>query len=318
MENRPFFSILIPVCNQENKMDISFDSVRSQGFDDFEIVYVDDGSTDGSFAQLEEFAKRDDRVRIVRHEKNRSLLAARFTGMKEARGQYILFLDSDDYYSENTLITLNDVLTRNPVDVLVFGLKYVYAKREVMPLITDDYLKALFTGEMAPGVVVKCCSRKVVEKITETAEPFYCNMGEDSYMSTLVFSNARTVGVIEKLFYNYVDEGGMSASRGTHTIEKLKRALENMDASGSHIISYTEKYKPEYLEGAKEAAARLLRYVALQYSLYEEDYRNVFEALNLLRKEGYRDAFDFACSRLMEIKVKRSLGMEAPIGFDLK
>lgn len=317
MEKRPFFSVLIPVYNQENKMRISLDSLQAQTFQDFEIVYVDDGSTDGSYRQLQEFASQDDRIRIVQHEKNSSLLAARFTGMKHATGEYILFLDTDDHYTPDALEELHAAAVEHAPDILFYGVRWVRSGREMHPKATEDYLRGYCIGEIVPGITTKCCHRRVVEKALATAEPFYCNMGEDSFLTTVMFTNAESVYPVDRLFYQYMDEGGMS-TKGSLNMMKLKRALDSMNASGQHLIQYIEKYKPAYREGAREAAERLLRYVALQYSLYVEDYREIFDYLDFIRQEGYHDAFEFACRRVLAVKVQRSLGMEAGFGFDLK
>lgn len=317
MVKRPFFSVLIPVYNQEDKMRISLDSLREQTFQDFEIIYVDDGSTDASYAQLQAFASQDDRIHIFRHEKNASLLAARFTGMRHAAGEYILFLDSDDHYTPDALESLHAAAAERSPDILFFGVQWVRSKREMHPQASDDFLRDCFAGKIAPGITAKCCSKKVVDRVLATAEPFYCNMGEDSFLSTVLFSNADSVHTVDRLFYQYVDEGGMS-TKGSLNMAKLKRALDSVNASGQHIIGYIEKYKPEYRDGAREAADRMLRYVALQYSLYVEDYREIFDYLDLIRREGYRDAFEFACRRVLAVKVQRSMGMEAGFGFDLQ
>ena len=318
MNDHPFFSILIPVYNREDQLDVSLESIHKQTFSDYEIIYVDDGSTDGSYQELQKISGGDDRIRVFQHEKNSSLLASRFTGMKEAKGEYLLFLDSDDYYTPDTLETLHREAELHPADVLIFGVNSTVSGREAHPLITEDPLKDLLQGRIAPGVVMKSPKRSVAERIMNTAEPFYCNMGEDSFMSTVIFANAKSYHALDRLFYQYVDEGGMSATSGKHSVEMMKKALDSLRASGEHITGYISKYRPDYLEYAQEASRRLLRYAALQYTLYEKDYRDVYEALDLLRKEGCRDAFDFGCNRVLEAKVKRSLGMEATFNFDLK
>ena len=118
---RPFFSILVPVYNQVGKMDECIASLRAQTFPDFEAIFVDDGSTDASWPMLQGFVEQDERMSAVQHGENRSLLAARYTGMSHAKGEYILFLDSDDYLSDDALECLRNKLAAEPVDILRFG-----------------------------------------------------------------------------------------------------------------------------------------------------------------------------------------------------
>ena len=105
MKKTPFFSILVPVFNMESRMDDCIASIKAQTFTDYEVILVDDGSKDGSYEMLLGFAKEDSRYSAFRHEGNRSLLCARYTGMANARGRYILFLDSDDTIVPDTLET---------------------------------------------------------------------------------------------------------------------------------------------------------------------------------------------------------------------
>ena len=91
------FSVIIPVYQVEQYLRQCIDSVLRQSFTDYEVILVDDGSTDGSTAICREYAGRDSRVRMIR-QANGGLSAARNTGVGAARGDYLIFLDSDDYW----------------------------------------------------------------------------------------------------------------------------------------------------------------------------------------------------------------------------
>lgn len=99
------FSIIIPVYNVEQYLGECLESVFNQSFQDWEAVCVNDGSTDGSAAILEAYSAKDNRLRIIT-QPNGGLSAARNAGMKEANGDYILFLDSDDWLELDALETL--------------------------------------------------------------------------------------------------------------------------------------------------------------------------------------------------------------------
>lgn len=94
MSDRPFFSIIIPVYNRATLVGRALHSCLTQSFADFEIVAVDDASTDSSIAAVEAFG--DPRIRLLRHDTNQGRCPARNTGMTAARGQWFVFLDSDD------------------------------------------------------------------------------------------------------------------------------------------------------------------------------------------------------------------------------
>ena len=112
-----FFSVIVPVYNVEKYLNECVDSILSQTFTDFELILVDDGATDNSGAICDEYAQRDCRVRVI-HKENGGQSTARNRGVDEARGQYIIFLDSDDliatpdYFMDlkNNLLPETDVL----------------------------------------------------------------------------------------------------------------------------------------------------------------------------------------------------------------
>lgn len=99
------FSVVIPVYNVESYLRDCLNSVVNQTFTDWEAICVNDGSTDGSAAVLEEYADKDSRLKIIT-QPNAGLSAARNTGMKTAHGEYVLFLDSDDWLESHALETL--------------------------------------------------------------------------------------------------------------------------------------------------------------------------------------------------------------------
>ena len=120
------FSIIIPVYNVEKYLGECIDSVLGQTFKDYEIILCDDGSTDGS-GKICDFYRdscSNGTVRVL-HDINAGAAIARNRGIDAARGEYILFLDSDDFYIENTFLQmLSDKISEEKPDVLLFGIYY--------------------------------------------------------------------------------------------------------------------------------------------------------------------------------------------------
>lgn len=100
---KAFFSIIIPVYNVQDYLKECVESVLRQDFSDFEIILVDDGSTDDSGVLCDELALKDSRIRVV-HQKNQGLSGARNSGLRLAEGRYVLFLDSDDFYPQSDFL----------------------------------------------------------------------------------------------------------------------------------------------------------------------------------------------------------------------
>ena len=108
MQNDTLISVIIPVYNVENYLAQSVESILKQSFENFEIILVDDGSTDSSGRICDEYVEKDERIAAI-HQKNGGLSAARNSGLSEAEGKYVYFLDSDDYIANNTLETLVEI-----------------------------------------------------------------------------------------------------------------------------------------------------------------------------------------------------------------
>ena len=118
------FSIIIPVYNVERYLSKSLDSVINQTLKDIEIICIDDGSTDNSLRILNEYAAKDSRIIIIKQE-NHGQGIARNKGVDIANGQYVLFVDPDDWIEENTLDVLYKKFTDSGVDVIFFDYKKI-------------------------------------------------------------------------------------------------------------------------------------------------------------------------------------------------
>ena len=131
-----FFSIIIPIFNVEKYLRACLDSVLCQSYPDWEALCVNDGSSDGSVSILGEYAAKDDRI-IVINQSNAGTATARNTGLRAAKGDYIFFLDSDDWLEPDSLLILASRL--HGEDILCFsGKRYfesmgVYHPADILP-----------------------------------------------------------------------------------------------------------------------------------------------------------------------------------------
>lgn len=120
----PFFSIIIPVYNGEQCIGQCLDSIYAQGLleDDFEVICVNDASTDNTSKVILEYGLSHKNLRLITHEKNRRQGAARNTGLRAAAGEYILYIDADDAFISNALSQLKEELEKNRgIDILRFN-----------------------------------------------------------------------------------------------------------------------------------------------------------------------------------------------------
>ena len=145
----PFFSIIIPVYNVKQYLGKCLKSVLSQSFGDFECILVDDGSKDGSSELCDELACQDTRIRVV-HKENEGVAIARNTGICMARGDFLMFLDSDDTLSTGILEMSAQKLKQTGSDILVFGYQRV----------TNHHIRQVFVkkGYHSKSSAKYCCN----------------------------------------------------------------------------------------------------------------------------------------------------------------
>ena len=119
LEMKPAVSVVIPVYNVEAYLRECVDSALNQTMEDLEIILVDDGATDSSGAICDEYAEKDPRIRVI-HQENGGLSAARNRGLDAATGEYVYFLDSDDYILPHALEKLRKLAEKEGADVVFF------------------------------------------------------------------------------------------------------------------------------------------------------------------------------------------------------
>ncbi|CAL9420568.1 Teichoic acid poly(glycerol phosphate) polymerase [Streptomyces sp. enrichment culture] len=138
----PKLSLVVPVYKVQGYLPECLDSVLGQDYTDFEIIAVDDCSPDGSGAILDEYARRDARIHVIHLTENVGLGRARNAGLEKARGEYVLFLDSDDTLSDGALTAISERLeaTSNP-DILIFDYARTYWDGRVRPNQRADLLE---------------------------------------------------------------------------------------------------------------------------------------------------------------------------------
>lgn len=143
------FSIIIPVYNVEKYLPECVSSVLCQSFEDYEIILVDDGSTDGSGGLCDQYAEKDSRIKVI-HKENQGLSAARNAGIRIATGEFFLLLDSDDCYEQNNLLERIAQKTSG-ADIVVFNWKEFQDGKEHAECRVKEYLSRI-QKEYADGV----------------------------------------------------------------------------------------------------------------------------------------------------------------------
>lgn len=207
----PFFSIVIPTYCSENYINNAISSIKKQDFNQWEIVVVDDGSTDSTVDIVKNIESADSRVKII-ESSHKGTQMARYIGMTNAIGKYILFLDSDDVLENQALGIIFEILKKYPSDILIIGMKMLY---EDGTIITQNeefetgYIDKIELFEkMIRDRIVKSLGRKVVSKTLITSEDSFIvsnimRYGEDMFQSLQFLARAESIYFINLPLYVY-------------------------------------------------------------------------------------------------------------------
>ena len=213
----PKVSVIIPVYNTENYLRQCLDSVIGQTFDDMEIICVNDGSTDSRPQILEEYAARDNRIRVI-HKQNGGLVSARKTGIKMASGQYIGYVDSDDWIEPEMYETLYLSASSSKADLVSCGhfLEGAYTtihmdtveegfySGERMGFLRDHTIYRLDKKEagIRASLCYKLFTRELITK-GQHAVPNDLTMAEDKMCLLTCILECSSVLILKRAFYHY-------------------------------------------------------------------------------------------------------------------
>lgn len=231
----PEISIIVPVYNVETYLRKCIDSILTQTFTDFELILVDDGSPDRCGEICEEYANRDSRV-VVIHKENGGLSSARNAGLDAARGEYIGFVDSDDYIKEDMYATLYNHLVSNNADISICGISHCFnnqtapSNKQFFDKLTDSIsaLKLILEGEsISVNAVNKLYKRSIFDNLRYPLG----KTSEDAYVIVEVMLKASIVHIDTSPKYYYVHRENSITTRefsekNLYVVEAYRRNVE--------------------------------------------------------------------------------------------
>ncbi len=160
------FSIITPVYNRADCISRCIDSVMGQAYQNFEHIVIDDGSVDNTLDMIKRASLTTDKLKIITYPSNKGVNFARNRGIEKAHGDFIIFLDSDDWLSEDALIQINNTITRNPGYLhYLFGVSDRINDKSLPKTIKEfqykDWLAGNVTGDFA-HVIQKTCFKDMM------------------------------------------------------------------------------------------------------------------------------------------------------------
>ena len=218
MKESYLVSIIVPIYNRANFLDKCLDSIIGQTYNNIEIILVDDGSTDGSGKICDVYAQKDKRV-IVVHKKNEGVTKARIEGVNTARGEFVCFVDSDDYLISNCIEILVENQQRQDADmtagqrykganghfrILPFSIIGDYDRSGIKHLLNTSlyYDKKIGQGGLNVGSTAKLYRKKYVHEGINAGIGFW--YGEDMLMNIHILQRIERLTVIPDVLYYYV------------------------------------------------------------------------------------------------------------------
>lgn len=224
-------SIIVPVYNTDKYLQRCINSILIQTYANFELLLIDDGSTDSSGTLCDEYAKKDIRVRVF-HKENGGVSSARKLGLENARGEWVTFVDSDDWIDESFLHTMY-VNVSSEIDLIVTA-------GSDKCLSHEEYVREILERRIPPQVWGKLYRKSVLKNALSLPRNLY--WGEDLISNVLVGLNVQKKVLLKRCFlYNYsINEASVSTQRKS-SIEYEEYFLEVLKSKmGDEIIKYKD------------------------------------------------------------------------------
>lgn len=264
-------SVLVPVYNVEKTLDRCLQSILNQTFKDFEIILVNDGSTDNSGALCDEYAEKYDCIRVI-HKENEGLGPTRNVGIKEAKGEFVYHCDSDDWLKEDLLEKAYKAITETNSDVVVFGYN-IYTEKEgdIIPygvvsvsdaVYTDGkQVKDFFTDQYFNSfVVLSACNRMCRRSFLIENELFFpaLRRSQDVAYSLLLFDHIERLVTLKESFYCYIVQPGVYKGR----------SFEEMIDIYCTVFDWAQEYFKKWDKIKTSAGQKLINNVCEQIANY--------------------------------------------------
>lgn len=289
-KNEIKFSVVMPVYGVEKFIDKSIQSILQQTYKNYEIILVNDCTPDGSGKICKQYAKKYENIRYLEHEINKGLSEARNTGLVNSSGDYVLFLDSDDFFEHNMLEVIEESLNKNMADVVVYGISEEYMK------IDNKEIDMIKTHSMRTQYFSNYEFRKIIIELEQqTLYGYAWNKAyrleylkkqnlkfenikhiEDIEFNVRCFENAQSVNILEDKLYHYIQHSGQRL-----TTKKIENYFE-LQKERISLIREQHKGWGLYTDNVKEV-------LALSY------FRYFFSALEreILEKKEKKQIYNF-------------------------
>lgn len=237
-------SIIIPVYNLAGYIEQCVQSISAQTFTEYEVIIIDDGSTDNTLEVCKEFGKKDDRIKVI-HQENQGVSIARNLGIKEAQGDWICFVDGDDQLAEDSLAEIMQDVNQKEPDILIaqsfrhqdgIRTKENYGFARLFLDSQFDGYELLASKNYKRGSVCGAIFNSSFIRRNGIVFPKKLKNGEDSIFMSLCYLYAQKIVFAEVIFY-LVNEREGSASRNWD-FDRILKMVDNLKFLNSYLTNH--------------------------------------------------------------------------------
>lgn len=284
------FSVIVPIYNKEKYLRKCIESILNQTYTDFELILVNDGSIDNSNKICDSYKNNDSRVKVI-HTENHGASRARYTGIKNSNGKYILFVDADDWIKDNLLERCNNVINKYAnIDIVAYGMN-VYYKNKITFHNYNNNMQGYFSREKLKKYLLPelfligdneknaVCYTSIFTKIFKKnflikhyCKDYSIKIGEDFCLSYECLYNAESIYFIDEAYYVYNYCSGNSITG--HKFSPLEpNVYKYVKSKFSNKVQYI-KDQIDYL---------YIKEVEKIYDLYKDQKKSNFYIISKLK-----------------------------------
>lgn len=283
-QNKPLISVIVPVYNVEKYVGRCLNSIIHQSYTNLEIIVINDGSTDNSLSVCEEYAAKDKRIKLITQE-NKGLSGARNTGLRNYTGEYVTFVDSDDWIHKDMIEYVYDILIRHDVEMslcanlrvseeIVIDKNYQIINDTIFSC--DEFMRMFLNG-----TVTACWARFFRKDIISGFEfPEGLNCEDFVYMYEVIRRIKKGVGFVEHPLYYYFVRSD-SIVNGNFGIKKFDQYY-----SAKRLFELVCEYTPQYKKQSLYRLAGAIISLVNSARTHEGFEKQEKEMIGFLRKNA--------------------------------
>lgn len=306
------FSVIVPIYNAEKYLNVCIDSVLRQSEKDFELILVNDGSTDSSFSICMEYKNKDDRV-IVINKNNGGVVSARKSGAKAAKGDYVVCIDADDFVIDDYLLDISNIIEKNDYpDVIATGYQKVNDAGECvgiptlngcdarnydgdsMELLQKEYLYSNRIGGFNYGCLIFSLWSKIVKRSVHVDNmllvPESISYGDDLLATKLILDSIQSICVTEYAGYRYRDSAtSMMTKSGLKAFLNYENTIKTLETFFCNDSNKICMYAAQSLLGCVKRLAKN----SSSYRIFKQQLKETKKYTTFWSKAFQADAFLF-------------------------